>query len=525
MGTTTILVSDFKERTRRFSYWVMAALALFAAVMCVPRAVGKTTRVMILQPEVFIQAGNPTWVPLCAAMVTGMLLPIFMYVYLKNAVGTDRSTGVMDLLLSSRLRRVPYVLGKFLSGVLIALSLLAIVMAGSFLMVLMHYPGQGISPWVFVSLFLALVPGLIFSAAMALFSETVPFLRTRGGSIVMIIFFFMLMVMSINSSIHAAGHSTLHTATSIFDISGMGALTEAIYAAALAATGKPYDGGLTLIGSYGKGGIPDTGTVQLVIGGVNFSAGRLLDMAIFLLVSLAVVLLAAVLLERRPLKAREKKGLKLGKTATYKQPVAATPWQPVPAKRPRLAAMAGAELMRISKGLSLYWLVPMLGLWIGSWFAPPETNQSVLFPLIYGWAMLPLSELGAEEKQSGVFGWMRAVNGAPLRQAIASYIAGVAFCLVLSAPPIARLMDAGAILVAFAWVFAVPAAALALGSYSKTPRVFQILFICVLYVFMNMTDLFMPFGLAQAIPCAISALFVAAVALVAVCAERIRAQR
>nr|AGS52503.1 hypothetical protein [uncultured bacterium contig00005] len=56
----------FVERLRRFSFIAIMALSLFAAFWFVPRDDG-SMQVMAIQPDRFIQAGNPSWIPVASA--------------------------------------------------------------------------------------------------------------------------------------------------------------------------------------------------------------------------------------------------------------------------------------------------------------------------------------------------------------------------------------------------------------------------------------------------------------------------
>lgn len=479
--TFGICRADLRERTRRFSFLAMLAVALFTAVICVPKSEG-ATRILVLGSGVFKQGSNPTWIPMAAAMVLGFFLPLFGFVYVKNAIGLDRDTRVIDTLLTNRFPRLAYAFGKFLSSACLLLSLLGVVMLGSLVMVFIQFPGQGISPWAFLSPFLTLVPGLLFVAAFALLTETVPVLRGKFGSVLGIIAIMTLIILNVD-----AGYRQGPVA--LLDLSGYARLMKTIVGA-----GVP-PGQITVIG--GGDWVRDNGTRELVFHGVDFGDGGLTNTALFLLLSLGMVCLAAVLVERRPL--RQRQARTKTRQDVHRQLSAPVGWQPMRWGHFNPLRLAWAEVQRLAAGISLFWLIPALGLWIAGWFTPAEIGRSMLMPILYGWAMLPLSMLGCEEMQTGVYAWLRTIYGAPLRQFFASCLSGVLFSLVLALPFACRMPSAVAMAPVLAWALCVPTMALFLGRVSKTQRLFQVMMVVVLYIYLNVPDVFVPVEPGRAI--------------------------
>ncbi len=136
--------ADFKERSRRFSFIAIMALALFAAFWFVPRDDG-SLQVMTIQPNVFLQAGNPSWIPMASAWGMGFFLPLIGFYFLRSTIVFDEKSGVSQLILSSPTGNVRYMLGKFVSGTLQLYCFAAVVLVGSLFMMLWRFPNQILS--------------------------------------------------------------------------------------------------------------------------------------------------------------------------------------------------------------------------------------------------------------------------------------------------------------------------------------------------------------------------------------------
>ncbi len=490
-----ICLADLRERTRRFSFWAMAALCLFAAFMFVPNP-ATSFRVLVLDAHIYAQASNPSWIPMASALCTGLLLPLLGFAFVKNAIGADRDSGTMNLLQSTRLPRLRYIGGKFGANLGILLAMLGVLILGALVMATIKFPGRWLSPWVLFSPFLALIPGLVFTSALAVFCEVMPFLRSKTGGAFAMLGIFILQTTSIVSVVDDT-MGVSQGPMALFDIAGYQWLFGGMHAASIAATGRPIQSSRIL----GGGQIQNTGTAELLFGGVTFNAQALAGAATLLLCSAVMLLLATLLLEHRPLATHRKRRSTLatprqGEEAQQVYPLHML-WAPAPMGRFSLPGMVYAELRRLAKTIKLLWWLPALCLLLAMVFAPQDMVLNWMLFTLYGWALLPFSAMGSEEKTSGMAELFCTVDGGAKRQTAAAYMAGAVFSLLLAFPAAVRMMLAGHVATGAAvltWALAIPAVASALGGLSRGPRPFQIGFIVVLYIALNMPQVFFPLG-------------------------------
>ncbi len=290
---------SYIEKLRRFSFLAMAALCLFASFILVPNSDATRMQVFMVEPNFFKQGTNPTWIPMASAFCLGFILPLFGFAYLKNTISADRESRLLSLYQSSGFSPFPYMFGKFFSGCLILFSFVFIVAMGSAVVSLFRFPGQFLSPIALFSPFLVLLPGLIFTSAAALLFETLPFFRSAKGSTFAILLFFSFFMFTLVLSSPLIP-SDPFSPIKIFDISGYNVLMYVINAAAVNAGFQQPVANLLILGSTGEGSSPN-GTLELYFAPVFLSGAAILQVFLFLLCSVCLVALAALLLEKSPL--------------------------------------------------------------------------------------------------------------------------------------------------------------------------------------------------------------------------------
>lgn len=451
---------------------------------------------------------------MAAALVMSIFLPLFGFAYVRGMVAFDRQTGTMEILLAGGVGRFRYVFGKFLSGFVLLFTLLLIVMAGSWLTVMVRFPGEQISVWRFVSPYLALVPGLLFVSALSLLLETAAIFRSgRLNAIVMIlyvIFFIVNMTVALNIT-----QRDISSIGITWDFTGMGLLILAVEHTAIATTGNPIGSFIILGSSSGVGG-----TNELFFTGLAQNVNTAMSMGITACAALALAVFAALALEKRPVTIRQK-----GQQAIQPTTVAAntaSAWQPVPAGEYSFVSMLRVELRRIAGNLGIWWLAVTGALWIASWVAEASTTREMLLPLLYGASIFPFSNLGCEERLTGVDDYLRTIPGAPLRQSLSSCSAALVISFILALPALVGALSSGlwAALVILGWALCLPTLGFMLGAFTKTRRTYQILVLVFLYVVLNMPTILLPTVGSRAVIMTIVYFSIAVVSFGAVFAQK-----
>lgn len=358
-------------------------------------------------------------------------------------------------------------------------------------MMLWHFPGQYLSAYGFLSPFLFLLLSLPFCAALALFFESVRFLRGSFGSIIFVIAFFSVYVVV---SMVEEPSFLLRS----FDFSGTSFIYQGINRAALEQSGAPLDV-LLFLGSAAEG-LP-TPTMHLVFNGISVSTADIQGFAGMLCVTLGLAVLSAPLYSlsnKLSVVKLPKKDAKKGMATTVGRE-AATSYAPVsPSAKNMWIRGIFSELSLMLSGQPFIWKLISLGAMIACLFMDLGMVQIYILPLALLWFINVYSAMGSREHQHDVLKYISTIPNGLLRQIIFSWASGIIISLTLSFPVILRMLFLGQTVGVFACLAGVvflPSLALFLGEFTKTQRVFELSFIVITYVILNNVTAFMYIGI------------------------------
>lgn len=474
--------ADFLERIRQFSFTAFCALIIFFTFWFVPRPTGFTA--LTIEPGVFLQGSDPSWMPMSAAMCSGMMLCVFGFAYLFGSVQRDRQSGILSLMRTSPTKRAAYLFGKLISDTMLLLCLLGVIMVAAFVTMEIRFPGRFLSPWDFFSPFMALVPGLVFVSSFALLMECVPLMGRKSGlSIALFLCVSVLILMPATRGINP------YRLISVFDFSGFLWMRDSISAAAYSVIGRSVTQ-INILSGFHSGG---AGLKALAFHGIVPSLSFFLDKLVLLGVSALFTLLAASLLPKT-----EKVSLisKLP-SVTPKGEKASHGYIPV-----YRFGLFQSELRKMLYGCQpLFWWIGAAGLWIACLFSPVETVRGTLLILEFAWLMPVLSHMGCMEHQSEMTSVLRTIPEAMVRQASACWRAGTVVSLIMVAPVLLRLLcaaDGAGFLSALITSLLLPSMALFLGEWSASNRPFEILLLILCMLALNVPTLFLADGFSAA---------------------------
>jgi hypothetical protein len=161
---------------------------------------------------------------------------------------------------------------------------------------------------------------------------------------------------------------------------------------------------------------------------------------------------------------------------------------PAGAQRSMFAPLAAQEFVLLLKGTSRWWWIPILGLNVAALLTPMAIVLEWLLPMMWIWPLLHWSSLGGREQRHATVELMMSAPRPILRPVMASWIAGSALALLVAAAVILRVVLAGAwghfggILAGASFV---PAVAIALGTWTGSGKLFEVLYMLLWYIVMN----------------------------------------
>lgn len=473
-----IIRADLRERTRRPSFLVLLGLVLFIGYLV---NIGQIT----LRLERYRGVINSAWAGSMMALVITFLLGWFGFYLVRGSISRDEETGVGQILATTPISRAGYMLGKWLSNVLLLALLVGILLLAAVVMQLIQREDAQIQLWALVApaLFVAL-PFMALVAALAVCFESVRWLRGGVGNLVY--FFLFIGVITPLAIIQGGQHPLL-------DWLGFGLFKQSMAAAAHAAY-PAYQGGLALSMA------PAAEELQAFAWpGVTWTGPLIATRMATLIWALGLVLLGALGFDRfdptggrvglrRAGRPAPPDALPLGQVAGDAAPARPAPQlTPLPAARPRLrlGARLLAELRLLLQGLAWWWYLGALGLIAASALLPLASVRHSLLPATLIWPVFVWGGLGCREARHNTRQLLFAAPRPLWGQLPAAWLAGLAVTAALCGGVGLRLALAGELAslgALLAGVLFIPSLALALGVWSGGSKAFEVVYVLLWYL-------------------------------------------
>lgn len=466
-----IAKADFLERSRQFSYIVLIGIAILAAYFAVPNPNAMLSSIVI-NPNDFAQITNGSWIPISAALCSGLFFAFVGVIYVKNAFGIDRKSGVMDLVQCSSINKFTFVAGKFLSNFLLLFIILMVIAGGSVIMIMIKFPGYIMPIKTFLTPFLSIIPNLIFCSAIAILLELFPAFKSSIGGTLGTVFLFALVITSLSFAVILPQNHFVK----LFDFTGYSWIWNSINSV-ISTLGKTVEL-LVLVGGsalFNNSNLPD-----LVLEGVKMQETFIWGKLILFAISLLVVYLSSF-----SLFTREKKNKIRNKTKKSRQlensPIIV-----------RIKPQIFYDFKMKTRPLSSLWFLVFVGLWLILMFLPIKISQTTLYPIMCAWCIVLFSDIGYREYESGVENILSVMGEKFIKQLVWEWFLGFICAIIMTIPLLWRLALRGqwnSILVYISFTVFIPALGTLLGEYSKSKRPFEISFIAICYILLNAPSL------------------------------------
>lgn len=465
--------ADFLERVRRYSFLVMLGLVSFLGYQT---AIGNIT----MRLDQYRGEFNSAWVGSMMALLTTFFLGWFGFYLVKGSVARDRETGVGQIMATTPLTRPLYMLGKWASNFSILLAMnLVLIVAGIGIQLLAGESRQFdlyamLAPFLYIAL-----PLMAIVAALAVLFESIGFLSNGFGNVV----YFFLFIFTLPLS------DTLAKTNPAFEPLGLGLIQQSASVAAKAAFPE-YSGGFVL-GDAGE----NLGTFLWM--GVDWKPEIILKRLAFFALAIALTLLASVFFDRFDPSRQRPKRTKSSASPLKPEPVSTSQAVSQPVHLTPLTASANSfaffriltlELKLLLKGQRWWWYAVAIGLFIAALTNTAENTRMFILPLTWLWPVLIWSGMGSRELRHNAQ-QMIFSSAAPLvRQLPATWLAGVIVALLTGSGVAIKLLGVGDGLGLLAWfsgTLFIPSLALALGVWSESHKVFEILHVTIWYLILN----------------------------------------
>jgi len=463
--------ADFLERVRRYSFLIMLGLVVFLGFQA---AIG----------NIYVQVGeyrgefNSAWVGSMMAAIASAFLGWFGFYLVKGSVAHDRETGVGQIMATTPLTRPLYALGKWFSNFAVLTSMVVILaVAGVFIQYITGESTQLdlialLTPFLFVTL-----PAMALVAAIAVLFETIRFLSGGFGNI--IYFFLFGMVIPLGDMLTKKYPGLEPLGISMLQRS-MGAAAKTVF--------PDYDGGFML----GSTDVPAKGVFHW--SGVDWTLDIIIQRIAVFGLAVVLALLASFFFDRFD-PSRRKPGRKKNSASTSAlQPASTSKKLPqlihlTPLTRVKRGStftrVLISELKLLLKGQRWWWYVGALGLFVASLFTPVESMRAHVLPFTWIWPILIWSGMGSREIRHNAQPMIFSSAAPLMRQLPASWLAGFIGTALTGSGAVLKLLVAGdgtGLLAWFSAMLFIPSFALALGVWSNSHKLFEVLYVTLWYI-------------------------------------------
>ncbi|WP_281889303.1 hypothetical protein [Paenibacillus sp. YYML68] len=461
------------RQMRSYAFLIVVGLSLFLSYACVPAATAGY--------EVFYIGGvrgiyNSAWLGGMVAMLSTLLLWLFGFYMLRSQISEDGRLRIGQIIAATPISNLRYITIKALSNLVVLLVIELILIVGFMAMQLLRGEEMYVSMHHYLLPFLYLaLPSLIVLAALTVFFDVCPGLQGVVGNIMFFVLWIFFSVMSIAAP------------NAFWDLFGLDVIrSDMVQEAALT---YEFIANSEEGGSFGY--YPVEGAVPTFVWqGVDWSIQLLMQRLIWVMLAAVLVLLTALLFNRFKKQKSGDSGFKLPlfeeKGAVKPRMEAKHEYKLSPLERTKriaLSRLITAELKLMLKGYSIWWYGCAAALLALSLLVPLEYVRSWL-PVVMVWPIAIWSQMGTRDRHYFTQELMKA-SCPPIFKWMAVWISGIAVTLLFSSGALIQFASSGLWLDLQTWlvgVVFVPTMALALGGFSGSRKLFEVLYMLWWYL-------------------------------------------
>ena len=471
-----ILRADFFERSRRYSFLITLGLTIFAAYLYLPPS---SADYLTLGLGNYRGIYNSAWVGAAVAVLCSALLSLPSFYLVKNAIERDECTRVGQIIATTPLSKPLYILGKAFSNFVFLAVMVGVIALSAGAMQLIRAEVVHLDLWALFSPFIfSVLPAMTVIAALAVLFEAIPWLRGTFGNVVYFILWLVLLIISAANM--PSPQQISEPGNDLWGIqvilSGMINDTSAVL---------PNYQGSVAIGATTLQAPLET----FIWSGIQWTSKIILGRMLWMGGAWGIALLAALFFRRfdpAPQKSKLRQVSESIESLPSESVQPSAPFVPVhltpmtlerPVYHP--AQVFLAEIRLLIKGVRWWWFIIFAVLNVAGILLPVDSARGYLLPVAW---LLPLglwSTLGTREKRNNTDQLIFSASHSLMRQFPLMWLAGVSLALAAGAGVAVNLALVGDWPYLLAWgigAFFIPTLALALGVWSDSNKLFEVVY-------------------------------------------------
>jgi len=487
-----VFKADFRERTRGYTFLALIAVTIYLTYLFVPPVDANYLTVALGNRRGIY---NAAWVGTMFGLAATVLLSLVAFYVIKNALDRDEHTGVGVLFSASPTRTWQYLLGKWLSNLAVLSVLLGVLSIMGMVTQQLRGEATGIDiRSLLTPIWLMGFPVMAIVAGVAIIFECVPVLRDSRGNVVY--FFLWIAVLSFSITTGFSEGTFMRPTNDLFGIS----VPVSHMQRQVLESDPSYNGDF----SIGRSGFDE---VRLFTWeGASWPPAIILGRLVWTILG-AVIAIAGAIPFKRFDPARHKP-VDIHHGSEWRQWIVDRLIAPLQRAWWKLAGLVEravkpvaqiirseptgsvflAELRLNLGGQPWWWVVGLIVLLLVSFTRSDKQALAEVLHFAWIWPILIWSQLGVRESryftEPLIFSTPRPLR----RQLPAMWLGGVAVALIAASGVLGRLIfsgDISSILVVLVGAMFIPALAFALGVWSGTSRLFELVYLLWWYLLVN----------------------------------------
>ncbi len=432
----SVAVADFRERSRRYSFWIFLIVIGYATYLFIPPQGAPYSTVRL---DMYRGVYNSAWIASQVTLLTATILSLVGFYFIKGAVTREQRLRTQELIASSPVSNFSYLLGKFAGNCLVLLSMIVVLATTSALMQLARGEDTSINLVALLSPYLLVIaPLMIVVAAIAVFFDSISFLRGGIGNVMFFIGWIFMMVLS-----GADNSKTPPT----FDFFGMRYLLEEMIQGCAVAFSSyvPWQGPHTIGFNFVQSGKVDT-FKTFVWNGAHWSGVFLISRLLLIAVAAGTVYASALAFRRfdeersnfKPISFKKSpatgpNGLTPAASTSQSDILKPTTLTPIATRSTKLglSRLLAAELRIALNGVSKWWYLVAAGIFLAGLLTPLFISHNFLLAAAWFWPMLIWSKMGCRDQLFDTGQMVRSTQGGFWAQLSMSWLAGFLIALAI----------------------------------------------------------------------------------------------
>lgn len=487
-----LMLADFLERVRRYSFIIVLVATALAGYSMVPSIDAPYNAFAIGMHRPFYSSA---WVGTVFGLVVSTMVSLLGFYLIRNSVVRDYQTRVGQIIATTPVSKPVYIMGKWLSNLAVLSTILAVLTVVALVMQLVRAEDTGVNLWQLMApIWIMGLPVLAMVAAVAILFECLPLLRGGIGSAVYLFLWGWLLIVNATPSFESIDEATPGN-----DLIG---ITRTMVNLRDHMIGLGYDPTEGVTDLYEPTGGRET--IRFEWHGIEWTAKVVLQRLLWVALAVATALVAVLPFDRfdparsnirvRKRKKQFRKRGAVGNVEEHSIPdevaVETAPALQLSSLgqaglRLRLWSTLWAEFRLMTTGQAWWWYGAVIGCYVGCLATPYAAFQRFFVPLVWLWPIFLWSMMGNRERRYRtsqiVFSCPRVIR----RQLPSLWFAGVLVAAICGGGGALRLVIAGEGPLLFGWIVGalfVPALALALGVWTNSGRLFEMIYFLVWFL-------------------------------------------